>query len=477
VSDAPFIPPPNGRAASPKPWRMFGTRAFFRLWVAQLFSSLGDWVGLFAILAIASRVSDNSASAVSLVMVAKLLPGFFLATVGGVVIDRFDRRKVMVVADVGRAGLYALLPFFPNMIALVAISFATEVLTLLWGSAKDASLPHLVDDDQLASANSLSMVASYGTFPLGGVVFSGLAVLATWIGHFEQFSSLKVDKEVMALWADAATYVFSALMVLRLPIPHEGRHQGRRIDWTQTIREIVDGLRFIRSERMVSAVMIGLGGGLFGAGAMIPLGPVFASDILGSRTQFGVLMTALGLGAAAGVISFLALQKRIPRESAFSISVVAAGLAIVAAASFSVVWVSALLVVVLGACAGTGYVTGFTIMQERVEDEIRGRTFATLNTVVRLCLLVSLTIAPLFADVFNWVSKAVTGDRTIGIGTLSYGLPGVRLALWGGGLVTTFSGLFAHRQMRRAREADAAPSGAEGSGASGAAGSSDAASA
>jgi dTMP kinase len=453
VSDAPFIPSQSGRAAPSKPWRIFGTPAFFRLWLAQLFSSLGDWVGLFAILAIAARVSNNSASAVSLVMVAKLLPGFFLATVGGVVIDRFDRRKVMVVADVGRAGLYAVLPFFPNLPALVAISFLTEVLTLLWGSAKDASLPHLVDDEQLASANSLSMVASYGTFPLGGVVFSALAVLAGWIGHFDQFSALKVDKEVLALWADAGTYVFSALMVLHLPIPHEGRHEGRHVDLTQTVREIGEGLRFIRSEKMVRAVMLGLGGGLFGAGAMIPLGPVFASDVLGSRTQFGVLMTALGLGAAAGVTSFLALQKRVPRESAFWMSVVGAGLAIVAAASFSTVWVSALLVVVLGACAGTGYVTGFTVMQERVDDEIRGRTFATLNTVVRLCLLVSLTIAPLFADLFNWASKLVTGDRSIDLGTFSYGLPGVRLALWGGGLVTVFSGLYAHREIRRARGA------------------------
>lgn len=457
MTDAPFIPRPDDRDVSPKKaWRVFGTGAFFRLWLAQLFSSLGDWVGLFAILAIAARVSNNSASALSLVMVAKLLPGFFLATVGGVVIDRFDRRKVMVVADVGRAALYAVLPFFPNILALVAISFLTEILTLLWGSAKDASLPHLVDDEQLASANSLSMVASYGTFPLGGVVFSGLAVLAGWVGRFDQFSALKVDKEVLALWADAGTYVFSALMVLRLPIRHEPRHEGRRIDLTQTVREIGDGLRFIRSEKMVRAVMIGLGGGLFGAGAMIPLGPVFASDVLGSGTQFGVLMTALGIGAAGGVVSFLALQKRIPRESAFFVSVVTAGLAIVAAASFSTVWVSALLVVVLGACAGTGYVTGFTIMQERVDDEIRGRTFATLNTVVRLCLLFSLTIAPLFADLFNWLSKLILDDRSVSIGGFSYALPGVRLALWGGGMVTALSGVYALRLVRRARRADAA---------------------
>ena len=85
------------------PWRVFGSKAFFRLWIAQFVSSLGDWIGLIAILAIAARVSDNSGAAVSLVMTTRVLPGFLLGTVGGVIIDRFDRRKVMVLCDIGRA--------------------------------------------------------------------------------------------------------------------------------------------------------------------------------------------------------------------------------------------------------------------------------------------------------------------------------------------------------------------------------------
>ena len=102
--NAPFIPPhADAPPIPPAPWRVFGTQSFFRLWLAQVVSSLGDWIGLIAILAIAARVSDNSGAAVSLVMVARVVPGFFLGTVGGVIIDRFDRRKVMVVCDIGRA--------------------------------------------------------------------------------------------------------------------------------------------------------------------------------------------------------------------------------------------------------------------------------------------------------------------------------------------------------------------------------------
>src|SRR5690242_13165702 len=119
---APFIPPsPEETGIPPAFWRVFGTRSFFRLWLAQVTSSLGDWIGIIAILAIAARVSNGSGAAVSLVMVARVVPGFFLATLGGVVVDRFDRRKVMVACDCGRAVLLATLPFIDTLLGLVLV--------------------------------------------------------------------------------------------------------------------------------------------------------------------------------------------------------------------------------------------------------------------------------------------------------------------------------------------------------------------
>ena len=76
-------------------------------------------------------------------------------------------------------------------------------------------------------------------------------------------------------------------------------------------------------------------------------------------------------------------------------------------------------------------------------DELRGRTFATLYAVVRLCLLLSLTISPLFADLYEWLFSLAAGEPRITLGGFSYGFPGVRLALWGGALLTIASGLYA----------------------------------
>ena len=117
------------------------------------------------------------------------------------------------------------------------------------------------------------------------------------------------------------------------------------------------------------------------------------------------------------------------------------GVFLVIAASFSNIFLAVLFIAAVGGFAGTAYITGFTLLQENVADELRGRTFATLYTIVRLCLLVSLTISPLFADLFDWLTEVVLGpDRTATIGGVSYAVPGVRVALWGGGLVTLASG-------------------------------------
>ncbi len=450
-SQAPFIPSDSEHSPiPPAPWRLFGSRAFFRLWLAQVISSTGDWIGLLAILAITGRVSNNSGAAVSLVMMTRVVPGFFLGTLGGVIIDRFDRRKVMVMCDIGRAALLVTLPFVETLLGLVLVSLGLELMTLLWGPAQAASVPHLVRNEQLASANSLSLVASFGTVPIASVIFTMLAGLASVLGDLDLVHAFKVDQESLALVVDAATFLASAVLVWGVAIPRSPRTPGKRFDWTETFRDVADGTRFMAHEPLVRAVMVGLGVGLIGGGAMIPLGPVFAKQVLGGgASAFGFLMTALGFGAAFGVVTLLWLQRRLPRAMVFAWAVIGVGVSLVMAASFSALAPAAFVVVFLGACSGTSYVTGFTVLQENVSDELRGRTFATLYTVVRLCLLIALAVSPLWADFWDWLVGMVWSDGSIGLRSYEYGLPGVRLALWGGGMITVAAGCYAWRVLRQ----------------------------
>jgi dTMP kinase len=385
-------------------------------------------------------------------MFARVVPGFFLGTVGGVLVDRLDRRKVMVVCDVGRASMLLALPFVENLVGLVLISFALEILTLLWGPAKDASVPQLVPPTQLQSANTLSLVASYATFPLASIVFSLLAAVAAWLGSFTALSALRLDQEALALGVDACTFLASAALVFGLPIRRDQPGPRHHAEVGQTIRDIREGLRFIAHERRVRGVIVGLGLGLIGGGAMIPLGPAFARQALGGDSAtFGLLMTALGLGAAAGVVGLLAIQRRVHRDQVFPVAMMGTGAFLIVAASLSVPGFAALAVAAVGACAGTSYVTGFTVMQEAVRDELRGRTFATLYAVIRLCLLISLVISPLWSSVWDTVTNAILHHHAVTLGGASYRFPGVRLALWGGGLITFAAGWFARRSIGHAQ--------------------------
>lgn len=455
---APFIPPSSdGHPIPPAPWRLFGTRPFFKLWLAQVFSSLGDWVGFIAILALTNRVSDGSAAAFSLVIGVRMAPGFFLATLGGVIVDRFDRRKVMVCCDLGRAALISTLPFVDSLALLVLVSFFIEILTLLWGPAKDASVPHFVPEEKLATANSLSLVASYGTFPLAALITAALTVISGWLGGFDALHSLKDNSAIPALWFDAITYVVSAVIVFGLPIPRRPKQAGKKFEWTSTFADIKDGLSFIRSDRFARAVIVGIGGGVIGAGAVVPLSQVFATEVLGSKSEFGVLLFALGTGATVGVFGLLAFQKRLPRDTVFEWSIIAAGILLATAAAFNEGGIAAVLIAGFGACAGAAYITGFTVLQETVTDELRGRTFATLYAVVRLCLLLSLTISPLFADLYEWLFSLAAGEPRITFGGFSYGFPGVRLALWGGAVLTIASGLYARHELRAMRALSGVP--------------------
>jgi dTMP kinase len=423
-------------------------RGFLKLWGAQVVSSLGDWIGLLAILNMAQRVSGSAA--VGFVMTARMLPGFLLAPLGGALLDRWDRRRVMIVCDVGRAALLVALPFLDTVIGLVVMSFALEVLSLLWGPAKDASVPNVVRDDQLPAANSLGLVAAWGTFPLGAVVFAVLASLARWLGGFSALDRFSVDQESVAIWFDALTFIGSAMLILRMRLPRIAREDRQRVPWMQTYRDMVEGLAFIRRQPMVRGAMIGIAGGLLGGGAMIPLGPAYSKDVLGGGAAgFSVLMIALGLGAGIGVPTLLWLQRRLPLDRAFFIGVVATGVLIVSVALVSTFSSALIIVAGVGAAAASAYVTGFSLLQREVVDELRGRIFGALYTIVRLSLLASLTVGPFMASAFDAISKAAI-DRELSVGSYSLALPGVRLALIAGGGITIVAGVAARRRMRRA---------------------------
>jgi dTMP kinase len=447
--------------------RLFGSPSFFRLWLAQVASSLGDWIGFVAITALAARIAGGSSpeAAVGVVLSARLIPGFFLAPVAGVFVDRWDRKKVMVACDIGRGLVLATLPWVDTIAGLVFASLLLEILTLLWSPAKEASVPRLVPKHYLPTANSLSLVAAYGTFPIGSALFAAAAGIAKWLGGYDALSGLSVDQEFVAIYLDVFTFFVSSLLISTLVLPHvrrAGADAGEQIkkkgiDLGRAWRDVREGLSVIGQSRLIRSVMLAIATGLIGGGMLVPLGPRFAKETLGGGSAaFGLLLTALGGGMAAGIIGLSILQRKLPHQRVFVASVFGAGLCILFGASMSDLPTALFFVTFLGVFAGAIYVLGFTILQTNVDDELRGRVFATLYTLVRFCLLLAFAIAPFLSSLLDSLSRRWFEGHVelVGIGI---SIPGTRLTLWLGGLIILGAGGLALASMRERRpEPDAA---------------------
>ena len=473
---------------APRPG-LFAAPGFLRLWVAQVVSSFGDWIGLLATIEVARRIGgDQPGSAIALVVTARVLPGFFLASAGGIIVDRFNRKRLLVICDIARASVLLTIPFIDRVWLLVLASLALELATSLWSPAKEAIVPNIVPARHLTAANSLGLVAAYGTFPLGAGAFAAMAKLGELIGWTDigqvEFSAVRDSRDgsvmflapepdigqvEMSLVLDSATFLIAAAIIATLPLSphivaaHRKRDTGRRIDWRQGFRELREGWDFIALNPQVRAVLVGLGTGMIGGGMLVPLGAVYNDEVLGAGSAgFSSILVAMGLGVGGGVALVTLLQSAanyLGRQSAlaaqgrarlFVFSVFLAGASLLFAASASVTLLVLGGVLLLGLAAGSVYVTGLTLLHENVEEVLRGRVFAAMYTLVRFCLLISMAAGGFLSDGFQWLFDVVFNNE-ISIGGSVLALPGVRGALWLGALLILMAGVLAGISLRSRR--------------------------
>lgn len=434
---------------------LFGTPSFSRLWRAMLVSSLGDWVGFVAVASLVARLGgrDLAGLAVAGVMLARLLPSVLFGPIAGVLTDRLDRRKVMISADIARGLLYASMPFMPGLWAIFLLTFFIECLSLLWTPAKDASVPNLVPRRQLSNANSIGLVMTYGTMPLGATIYTALAGVSVGIGS--RFRYFDLHPESLPLWLDALSFLFSAWMVRGLHLPpraggRNGMGGSTPLTLRSTVAELREGIAFIRKNLLVRALTIGIVVAAVGAGSVMSLGPVFARySVQAGSTGFGVLMIALGIGMGIGFGGVNVLTRHLEKDRIFYAALLAAGLALIAVATSPSIALAATFTVALGLAVGLGWVAGYTLLQENVSDEFRGRTFATLTTMVRLALFFSLAAFPAI--------QAAIGNPMFDIGRWQLALSGTRIALWLGGAIALAAAVIAATGLRRIRLARPRP--------------------
>jgi dTMP kinase len=414
-----------------------------RFFAAQFVSSLGDWIGVIAIAVFALELGGNAG--VGLVMTARVLPGFIVGPIGGVFADRYDRKRLMVGADIARAVLIISVPFAQNLIYLLFVSAILESLTLTWGPAKDASLPHFVKRSELQHAISLSLIAVYGPWPLASLVFASLIPVASFIGDNVGALSGLADnnQEALALWLDGLTFAFSALMIWTLSIP-SSVHRDTKFDFTEAKRDLVEGLSFVTKHRQVRPWLLGIGATFTAAGGVFSLGPGFVTDVLGGgKSGFGFLIGCLGTGMIAGLLASGALTKRVHKDVLFSSCLFLLGVSLIAFASVGSLNTAIPVASALGFFGGAAYSTAYSLMQENTTDELRGRTFSAAYTIIRTGTLIGLGLFPLMAGALG----GYFDGRDLG----GYPIPGARLTLWVAGLFVIGGGVVTMRAIKAGR--------------------------
>ncbi|MEP6464110.1 MAG: dTMP kinase [Frankiaceae bacterium] len=415
--------------------------AFRRLWIALSLSSLGDWLGLLATSSLATElVKGYSAKTYALggVLFIRLLPALLLGPLAGALADRWDRRRTMVCADVIRCALYVSIPVVHTLPWLLIASFVIEAVSLFWIPAKEASVPNLVPKERLETANQVSLLTTYGSAPIAAALFSLLALFNSALGAAIPF--FKTNPVDLALYFDAGTFLFSAATIFGLR-SIGGRRAATTADGASPsiAKDITEGWRFVGQDRLLRGLIIGMLGGFAAAGTVIALGRVFVDELRGGNAGYGVIFGTLFVGLAAGMFGGPRLFTRLSRRRLLGCAIFGAGASLVATALAPNLLIAVGTALGVGAFAGVAWVVGYTLVGKHVADELRGRTFAFLYTLMRVVLLLVLAAAPVLAGVI--------GDHRVRVLRVSLRMDGVTLVLLAGGLFAMLLGAVSYRQM------------------------------
>ncbi len=433
---------PNPAAPAPQATRgVLAIPAFRKLWNSMLFSSLGDWLGLLATTAMAQQLSGGSYAtanfAIAGVFIARLLPAVFLGPIAGVIADRFDRRRLMFNVDIMRAALYISIPIVNTYFWLYTAMILVECLTLFWSPAKEASVPNLVPRDKLESANQVSLLAAYGTAPIAAILFSVLTLLSSAIAAVSPLiPSNSID---IALFINAISFLFAAWTVFGIKEIPKGA--AAKSDNSSNVgQSVLQGWKSVSESKIIRGLILGMVGAFSAAGAVIGLARTFVGDLGGGDAAYGVLFGAVFAGLAIGIAFGPKIFAQFSRRRLFGASLTTSGIFLVLLALISNLVLSVIIVTILGAFSGIAWVTGFTMLGMEVQDEIRGRTFAFMQSLIRITLVAVLAIAPIIA--------ATIGEHRYEFQNLTLDYNGAQITIGIAGLIAVLIGSVSYHQMK-----------------------------
>jgi MFS family permease len=356
------------------------------LYVANAVSQVGNMMAAIAIPWFVLQTT-GSAAQTGLSAFASTLPIFISGIIGGVFVDRVGAKRMSIISDLLSMVTVALIPLLYSLDALttpilLALIFLGTILDTPGSTARTTLLPDLI---ARAGVQPERANAVYGSIWRFAILF-GPPLAGVLIGLFG------ADNVAAVLWIDAATFLVSAaLIALTLP-----RTQPKPASDRHPVSEMLDGLRFYKTEHLLLALLILFAVvDLFANAVMLVVLPIFASANYGSAESYGLLMGVFGGGTLAGTILFGAKGQNWPRRPLVILPVIGFGLPLWVLALMPPLVVTLVCMFIMGLVIGPVGPLILTLYQERVPPEMRGRVFGARAAVDTL----SIPFAALFTGV------------------------------------------------------------------------------
>lgn len=430
--------------------KVLRNKSFMSLWLSQCIASMGDWVIVGVLLSSVNEMAGETGLAI--MMAFRFLPAFLFGLPAGAIVDRMDRKTVMIVCDLARCALVALLAFAKTLWAICILVFLIEMFSLLFTPSKDSAIPDLVEKDEVMTANSLMSTSTYLTMALGTMIATVILGLGELVWKFPLISN-NIAKEnfvhEFAFIVDAISFAISAALLLFMTLPRRFEGKMPKLEGAQIWRDFKEGLRFMWRNPLTKVILGVMIIGLIGGGSLYVLGAPFAQQVLGATdAKFTLIIAFLMVGIMAGAALAPVITKHIRLERWFGRSAVGFGLVMVAF-SLSDVYVMILLLILFGGgILGFLLVTAFTLMHQNIDESMHGRVFAAFWTILRTCFLISMGlfagVAALFKLWIPWTPEAPVA-KVIDLGITSHSMYPAALSIMVGGFIVIMGGIIAMR--------------------------------
>lgn len=438
---APDVIEKAGLAASGGYRRLLSNRSFRNMWIGQTISGVGDWLVVGLLIPLVSGLAPGSSMAVAGIMIAKIIPSLLIGSVLGVLVDRFDRRRLMIGCDIVNGVLClglitatsGMVPAGVALALIYSLTFMMEICNLLFVPAKNALIPMIVEDRDLVAANGLSYTTQQASM-LVGLVASGAIVSV-----FGAFLKVVIAADVPVLSAAVASqpalagpqggivldffsFFISAALISTIVVK-SARRRETKVDLRLLGKDVTESWALLREHRELRGFLLSIGLAILGGGAIVPVGLVYVQQNLVGGIPFldlvpplqrvatqgpqTFMLVFLGLGMFLGAVIVPRIAVRVTLERLFVTGIAGFGVAMLGFSTVGHYWVASLFGIAAGFLIAQVTVAGNTYIAETVADEVRGRIFAALESVLRVALLASMVLTAPVGDLVGGVVRQV----------------------------------------------------------------------